>query len=140
MSLHDPLGKFSLEKGENEAMEDDQYFHEEPITQKKKSEIKDIKKDFENIKQRESIETKKIFNYLNETDDVDDEEFALNLTKRDKSAFLQENNFFENQTDEYELIKASSYELSAFDFHKTRANSILKTLEAGCKNIRMDDD
>ena len=90
--------------------------------------------------------------FLSETNQDVNKEFDLNeicksfkeevfFSKQDQnSAITKKNSIFENQPDEYLLIKSTSFEACKFESQKTRANSILKTLEAGCRNIRIDDE
>jgi hypothetical protein len=122
----------------NDGLNYDNYFDDE-LDAPKESENKVLSlNDCQNFRKNSSVgiqkvsfdEKGKIFKPLDESDE---EEIFFDLNESEEKNFV-------NNNDEYELIKASSYENSQFEFQKTRANSILRTLEAGCKNFRMDDD
>ena len=90
--------------------------------------------------------------FLSETNQNVNNEFDLDeinknfkdevfFSKQDhNSALTKKKSIFENQQDEYVSMKKNSFDACKFETLKTRANSILKTLEAGCRNIRIDDE
>ena len=66
-------------------------------------------------------------------------EEEVSFSKQIKNSPSIKKNGFENQLDEYELIKATSFDAREFEPYKMRRNSILRSLEAGCKNSKIDD-
>jgi hypothetical protein len=63
------------------------------------------------------------------------------FSKQDQnSSITKKKSIFENQQDEYVFIKKNSFDACKIESLKTRANSILRTLEAGCRNIKIDDE
>ena len=139
------IEKFSLEKDENQLTDDDQYFLEDPPRKKsslkeeakRNFELKILGNEYETEKLKKPNDLKDMSRIFANLAETEDDEFSLN---RDNRTDYEESNCVDNQFDEYDLIKAASYEAPIYEFHKKRANSILRTLEAGCKNYKLEDN
>jgi len=138
------IEKFSLEKDETHLTDDDEYFLDNHP--RKKSSLKEEAKtnfelkilgnEYETEKLKKPNDLKDLSRIFANLAETEDDEFSLN---RDNRTDYEESNCVDNQIDEYELIKPASYETPVYDFHKKRANSILRTLEAGCKNYKLEE-
>ena len=135
-STNENVDNFFLETEESDSSDDDPYFREE-------SHDEFIVKRDENDESGLKFYSETNQNVNNEFDlDEINKNFKgeMFFSKQDQiSVATKKKSIFENQQEEYMFIRKNSFDANNFEYVKTRANSILRTLEAGCKIIRNDD-